>query len=428
MTLLAQQTISYKTYIKETLVSALREVFRGHPDPLLAKTQVTIDFPFTELDYPAVVVRFYERTIKNVGVGHYEMLETPEQTGNQEIWFDNFEGIRDENHYFVRSGSYPTDGVIPTTEFSMVPYTPQVDIDAGTTVGFTWNDNELITIKSGVRTDVGDSPPVAYGEVEITATEMIVKAKYRSDTSGDSTLAVSSISLPTTDAEYWLETEYVEGVLSVHVFDSDPLLDTAIPLVSTSATVADEDIIEMTSQGRFLLEAVADASGTSAIFRFRTNRLNSVLPPRYIKHKHYLYQGDIEFAVYALSSYDRDIISDSLVQTLAMADTESYTNSLLNRLYEADPLTDPGSLYHYINLNTDEISGFGESQVPAPWQPEDVLVYQTSYRIAIHGEFYSRTPDIDGVALVEEIQTYPYMPAGGETKPDPNPEDPAVWD
>lgn len=234
---LQQQTIKYKTYVKEALVQALRAVFRSHVDPILLGTKVGIDFPFEQADYPAVVVRFYERSITNAGVGHMEHIEDTNNAG------------------------------------------------------------------------------------------------------------------------------------------------------------------------------------------------------RYIKYKHYLYQGDIEFAIYALSSLDRDLISDSIVQTLTMGEMETYTNQFFNRIYDPDsvPAENEGGAYdpaidHMINLNTDQISGFGETQVIAPWSPEDVLVYQNSYRINIHGEFYSRTPIDQTYGLIEAVEQYPYSPDAGESKPDPKPEDPAPWE
>jgi hypothetical protein len=220
--LIPVQTIRYKTYVKETLVEALRAVFASHPDTILAKTKVGIDFPNTEAAFPAVVIRFYERSIYNAGVAHRELLEDPN------------------------------------------------------------------------------------------------------------------------------------------------------------------------------------------------------VPGRYQKYKHYLYKGDIEFAVYGLSSYDRDIIGDSVVQTIAMGDLENYTSQFYDRIYNANPLTEPYSIEHYININSDKIQGFGETQQIAPWQPEDVMVYQTSYRVEIFGEFYSRIPPTVNYGMIERVETYPYMPAAGEDVPDPD--------
>jgi hypothetical protein len=227
--LIPVQTIRYKTYVKQALVEALQSVFTNHPDEILAKTKIGIDFPVTELNYPMIIVRFFGRNVYNAGVGHTETLEDP-------------------NH-----------------------------------------------------------------------------------------------------------------------------------------------------------------------------------PGTYQKFKHYLYKGDIEFAIYALSSYDRDLISDSLVQVIAMGDLESYSNRFFQRIYQyqfpKDAYT-PNT--HYININTDQINDFGETQGLAPWQPEDVYVFQSSYRVSIFGEFYSLIPQSNSYGLVEKVETYPYM---GDTEPvpNPNPTDPSPW-
>jgi hypothetical protein len=236
--LIQQETIKYKTYIKEVIVEALRTVFSTHPDDIIRdKTKIDVDFPLDEVDYPAIIIRFYERSIRNAGVGHVEHLPTP----------------------------------------------------------------------------------------------------------------------------------------------TDPL--------------------------------------------------------RFYRYKHFLYQGDIEFAVYALSSHDRDLVSDALVQILTMGDTEPYTMAFLDRIYDppSRPDENEGGAYdpsmdHMINLNTDQIQGFGETQTIAPWLPEDTLIYQTSYRIEARGEFYSRTPVSTTYGLVENVESYPYNADNGEPKPNPNPTDPAVWE
>lgn len=235
--LLQQQTIKYSSYVKETLVYALRSVFASHPDAILRSTSVDVDFPLTRNDYPAIVVRFYERGLTNAGVAHIEHIEDANATG------------------------------------------------------------------------------------------------------------------------------------------------------------------------------------------------------RYVKYKHYLYQGDIEFAIYGLSSVDRDLVGDALVQILTMGETEPYSNLLLDRVYDPPsiPAENEGGAYdpsmdHMMNLNTDKLSGFGETQAIAPWMPEDVLVYQKSYRVEIHGEFYSRTPVATNYGLVTAVQSYPYNPDDGEPVPNPNPADPAPWE
>ena len=231
MPLLPEKTVPYKTWIKTSLVEALREVFALHPDerikskdgtrngkPVKLGTKVSIDYPTSELHYPAIVVRFLERDIQNIGVGHVEYI--------------------------------------------------------------------LV----------------------------------------------------------------------------DP-----------------DDVVEH-------------------------------------KFRHFIYHGTIEFAIFALSSLDRDLISDSLVQALAMPDMAQYTQSFWERIYfpadegvtEAEWRRSKGR-WNYVNLNLDRINGTGENQTPQPWLSEDQLVYQTSYRTDIMGEFYSLPPvDQVGAGKVERVVIYPY--------------------
>jgi hypothetical protein len=229
--MLPEQTIRYKTNVKTALVEALRSVFASHPDSMIRATKISIDYPTSENRYPMVLVRFYERNVRNAGVGHVE--------------------------YLLREG---------------------------TTV--------------------------------------------------------------------------------------------------------------------------------------------------YDKYRHYLYDGDIEFAIYALSSKDRDLISDTLVQTVGMGDMATYTNNFITRLYFPPDDTDDydDARYNFVNLNSDVFSGLPETQTQQPWLSEDQLQYQSGYRIGIYGEFYSLPPWEDvvaGVGMIQRVDLYPYI-----NGIDPVPTgtgDPSVW-
>jgi hypothetical protein len=229
-----ERTIKYKTYVKTALVESFRDVFKDHVDQALRRVKVTIDFPKSEADYPCLIVRFFERDIKNAGIGHEEMITA--RTGD---------------------GSNMPDG---------------------------------------------------------------------------------------------------------------------------------------------------------QTFRF----------------KHYFYNGDLEFAIYTLSSLDRDLISDTLVQTLGMADLESWTNHFLSRIYPDESRGKiPDAIWHYININTDLMQGFGETQSPTPWGSEDDLIYQTSYRIRTFGEFYSVPPNVP-LEFIEEVLQYPYI-QDVEEVPTGDPNDDGAW-
>jgi hypothetical protein len=133
------------------------------------------------------------------------------------------------------------------------------------------------------------------------------------------------------------------------------------------------------------------------------------------KFKHYFYKGDIEFAISALSSLDRDLISDTIVQTIAMGDLAEYTNRFFNRLYPSNFDAIPDSAGHFININSDVISAIGENQTNVPWGAEDELIYTISYRVQVFGEFYSLPQDMP-YELVSQVFIYPYI-NGLETPP-----------
>src|SRR3954470_14732242 len=83
MTILPEKTIPYKTYIKTSLVESIRAVFDRHPDPKLRSqtekgirigTKVSIEYPTSQTQYPSIVIRFFERSIENMGIAHVEYL------------------------------------------------------------------------------------------------------------------------------------------------------------------------------------------------------------------------------------------------------------------------------------------------------------------------------------------------------------------
>jgi len=131
-------------------------------------------------------------------------------------------------------------------------------------------------------------------------------------------------------------------------------------------------------------------------------------PTRTWRFKHYFYKADIELKVYALSALDRDLISDTLVQVIAMGDLATYTNNFFNRIYPTDSDAYPDSAGHFINVNSDKISPINETEEKVPWNAEDDLIYSTSYRIEVFGEFYSLPEDFS-YQYISNVFVYPYV-------------------
>jgi hypothetical protein len=68
-----QQTIKYRTYLKEAVIEALRSVFVNHPDPNLTDTQVRLAYSLERANLAkSIIVRYYERSLQSAGVGHEE--------------------------------------------------------------------------------------------------------------------------------------------------------------------------------------------------------------------------------------------------------------------------------------------------------------------------------------------------------------------
>lgn len=154
----------------------------------------------------------------------------------------------------------------------------------------------------------------------------------------------------------------------------------------------------------------------------------------FVKYQHRLYHGDAEFDIYGEATTDRDLLADALIEVLSMDEVSTpglnFINLFYNELYQT-----PFGEWHFPTLNLDNIEPSGESATMAPWQPEDVLVYLTSYRVPVMGEFYSYTPpeplsygpisevdvyewpvDQDGNAMDPTRPAPPPIPSGKENK------------
>src|SRR5208282_2559499 len=76
----AQQTLQYTTFLKRTFKEALENAFEVYEgDPTLQKTKIGIDYSMDSADFPTIVIKWYEQSIRNIGVGHSEWGPDGEQ-------------------------------------------------------------------------------------------------------------------------------------------------------------------------------------------------------------------------------------------------------------------------------------------------------------------------------------------------------------
>ena len=69
-------SLEYKVGVKREIINALRKVFGPtYPDANLAdKIQVISEYPWKEVSYPMIIMQRKPGEIRNVGIGHYEMV------------------------------------------------------------------------------------------------------------------------------------------------------------------------------------------------------------------------------------------------------------------------------------------------------------------------------------------------------------------
>lgn len=121
---------------------------------------------------------------------------------------------------------------------------------------------------------------------------------------------------------------------------------------------------------------------------------------------HRRFEGTIEFVILTVSPLDRDMLSDSLTEILTMGRMDDLLQQFFWTVY-GEPDDQQQSFASTIYLNTDQISDGGESVGPAPWGPEDVLIYQTSMQMDTHGSFYSLVNTRD-IGFVWQVTQEPY--------------------
>lgn len=156
------------------------------------------------------------------------------------------------------------------------------------------------------------------------------------------------------------------------------------------------------------------------------NQPNPLIPTQFIEYQHRMYKGTIEFEIFGLSSADRDVISDALIEVLAMNEVSVPGQAFIDRFYNKMAAT-PFGLWHFPTLNVDQIDPGGEQFMLAPWNPEDQAVYQTSYSVIVYGEFYSYVPpNASSTKLLTEVDVYAWPSQDGVTPLDPSSPAPPV--
>jgi hypothetical protein len=122
------------------------------------------------------------------------------------------------------------------------------------------------------------------------------------------------------------------------------------------------------------------------------------------KWKHSRFEGTLALHVYALSTLDRDIISDAVAEVIRFGSLDAQLNRFYEVIYPDDEsLADgalPGEDYDWrmfgqLMLDSDQLMATGNSATIAPWSPEDLLVYSGGWTMNLHGGYYNSVPTQD---------------------------------
>lgn len=109
------------------------------------------------------------------------------------------------------------------------------------------------------------------------------------------------------------------------------------------------------------------------------------------EYKMWYFEGTTTLQVFAMTSLQRDRMSDSLIYMFAFGDLDVPEARFLNSIYQ--------NPYINISLNTDQLNPGGQSEnIGTPWQ-EDQIVYNDSYSFDMVGQFASDATTGDPVEL-----------------------------
>jgi hypothetical protein len=110
-----------------------------------------------------------------------------------------------------------------------------------------------------------------------------------------------------------------------------------------------------------------------------------------------MYEGSVTLSIVALSSLERDRISDQIVKLFLFRETNETSALFFNRLQTQ-------SLINF-TVNQDSLNPSGQTvTIGAPWQ-QDLLVYEDGYSFNLVGHFASDPTTTELVPLSDVIAT-----------------------
>ena len=104
--------------------------------------------------------------------------------------------------------------------------------------------------------------------------------------------------------------------------------------------------------------------------------------------QHRRFDGSISFTAVTLDPMERDILGDAVNDVLTFSHfTDNQVLAAFFTRMEQTP--DAIGTVFQVNVNSDRVVPGSASVTVAPWEPEDVLLYERTYTVSVMGGYYN---------------------------------------
>lgn len=117
--------------------------------------------------------------------------------------------------------------------------------------------------------------------------------------------------------------------------------------------------------------------------------------------RHFRFEADLSFSIYALSAVERDELSAIIVGILAFPQGSVASSTFHREIYDSDFID--------MQINTDSITPGGDGVEDVPWDDPTRKIYTATYSVPLIGEFFTRQNGVT-LSVINDIRLYPYRP------------------
>ncbi len=116
------------------------------------------------------------------------------------------------------------------------------------------------------------------------------------------------------------------------------------------------------------------------------------------KFRHFLFDGQMELVVMALTVIDYQLLVDAVVDMLAFGELQELTSMFFEKIYRDEEVIGDNQIV----LATDSIQISTMDATAVPWGSDDRFIFQSSLNVNAFGGFYS-VPENDVRHYIEKV-------------------------